>query len=393
MTDKCHTNQHAKHGVTIHDAVGPNFEDLRPLSKKSGQPVVSDDFPVYRDLALLLSEPMKPFDPLRLHPDKIVAHTLGVCAGYTYSDIDTITLMMARMGLEKCRCRTISLYVDAMFIISTAYIIQSEDGKVVILVYRGTQPGNFINWLTDADLSFEKVRFNFKGDNSTAYDVHAGFYRNFRATQFAVGEVLDLALKGKAVSDLPGGSEPKYTMETLYITGHSLGAAMAALMAIAIQNEPQYDRFRNALLAGAVYTFGQPMIGSRELADKCTEDDFIRDRLIRFIYQKDPVPHLPPLETSHHWKHFGREYQYVNKNRIRKVKPARQMYALQLAGAFVAFIVRLIPYLRRIPFTYQFNDHGPQHYITALTPDNSKTEFGDHNYVSDNHRCWLSPKG
>jgi hypothetical protein len=31
---------------------------------------------------------------------------------------------------------------------------------------------------------------------------------------------------------------------------------------------------------------------------------------------------------------------------------------------------------------YQPDDHGPQHYIAALTPQGVMTEFGDYNYTS-----------
>ena len=33
--------------------------------------------------------------------------------------------------------------------------------------------------------------------------------------------------------------------------------------------------------------------------------------------------------------------------------------------------------LRGIPFRFSLNDHGPQHYISAITPPEVPNEFGD----------------
>jgi hypothetical protein len=79
----------------------------------------------------------------------------------------------------------VAQYVDALFICSTSYLVQSADGRVVILAYRGTEPANGINWLTDADVHPDKIAIPFSnGDRS--YAVHEGFYRNVRATRYAV---------------------------------------------------------------------------------------------------------------------------------------------------------------------------------------------------------------
>ncbi|WP_345340872.1 hypothetical protein [Rhodococcus olei] len=41
---------------------------------------------------------------------------------------------------------------------------------------------------------------------------------------------------------------------------------------------------------------------------------------------------------------------------------------------FVASRFRL---LRGLPFRFSLDDHGPQHYIAALTPRGTPNEFGD----------------
>ena len=364
-------------GVRVQDAVAPDPAKLRPLN-----PSAPGIFPVYDNLSNRLLNPPEPFGNDGTHPDRTVAHTLATCAGYAYSDAETVSTMMTRMGLENNRCRMIGEYVDAMFIMSTAFLVQSEDGRVVILAYRGTQPANVISWLTDADLYPTKVGFQIGG--AGPFDVHGGFYRNVRATRYKVTEALLRAKQGIPVTAPPGETQAELKpMEALYVTGHSLGAAMAAIQSILLTTEPrQQENFGKAFRA--TYTFGQPMVGSPKLAAACNADPFLGTNVIRYIYQKDPVPHLPPHDTGK-FANFGREYQFRGNtwHAQKEGEQAGQMrYVLELFGAGLAVAARLLPELRRLPMDYQPDDHGPQHYIAALTPQGVMTEFGDYNYTS-----------
>lgn len=113
--------------MLIDKAIAPSYSTLRPT-----KPIASSTFPVYGD--------------------PTVTHTLAVTAGYAYSDPETVSMMLARMGLAENHCLRVAMSVDAMFILSTAHLVQSSDGSVVILAYRGTEPTNPVNWLTDADV-------------------------------------------------------------------------------------------------------------------------------------------------------------------------------------------------------------------------------------------------
>jgi metal-dependent amidase/aminoacylase/carboxypeptidase family protein len=90
-------------------------------------------------------------------------------------------------------------------------------------------------------------------------------------------------------------------LERLYITGHSLGAAMAVLAAakIAIDESPS---LRHRL--HGVYTFGQPAVGDTRFATQCK--GLFGDRLYRHIYAADVVPCLPPAWDGR-FVHFGEE--------------------------------------------------------------------------------------
>ncbi len=344
-------------------AVAPKYGQLRPMKETT-----SATFPVYRDLVDKLANATN-------SPDRTVAHALGTCAGYAYSDHETVAMIMARMGLEDNRCLMVAESVDAMFICSTAFLVQSKCGRIVILCYRGTEPSNFINWLTDADVHPEKVSFPFP-EQETPAEIHGGFYRNVRATRYAVVTALQLALNGQSV--MGNGETMKNRLERIYITGHSLGGAMAALMGVMLKMEPVYQPIAERM--GAIYTFGQPMIGNQIFARACAQHPFLGGNVFRYIFGHDIVPALPPT-ASGDFAHFGAEYGLDSNSRgspKTNAKPTTQLSNLaELFGAPLEFLAQGIKALRNMPLQHSLYDHGPQHYVAALTPPNIRSEFGD----------------
>jgi hypothetical protein len=343
------------------------------------------------------------------HPVEDIAYALATCSGYAYSDANTVAMMMARMGMPDNHCAEIALSDDAMFVDSTAYLVQSDDGRIVILCYRGTSPLNFIDWMLDADIDPEKISVMLAQDGvgSPPYWVHGGFYRNMRATRSKVVKALDRAVRGESVLE-DGGSMP-HPLKALYLTGHSLGGAMAALMALVLQVEPAYADIRAKLKA--VYTFGQPMVGPPAVAEFTRRVDF--PPLIRYVHQRDVVPRVPPRDSGQ-FEHFGAEYQYrggtwdppsspigqVNLAEFTVLAPSdfvtRRVAALRglptawnsLARTFndlppvrlVSSASQGLPFgdaFVRLPLVYSFEDHSPNYYISKLAPKGVGSEFGD----------------
>ncbi|MGI8807734.1 MAG: lipase family protein [Acidimicrobiales bacterium] len=342
----------------------PSKEVLRPY-----KPTLTPSFPVYHDLAdKLLS--------VSVHPDATVAHALATCSGYAYSEAATLATVMARMGLDENNCVQISTTVDAMFIRSTVFVVQSQDGRVVIVSYRGTEPANIVNWLTDIDINPEKVALPFPGSDGE-FEVHGGFYRNIRATRFEVVATLRDAMEGRSI--LPDGAPPDNPCEALYITGHSLGGALGALLGMMIVSEPEYAALAARLRA--VYTYGQPMVGSPELAAVCDRHPFLGRNVIRYVYGNDVVTRLPPRLTGD-FAHFGREYrcdvQTTPRTWAPSARPRTQIgNLLELAMAPLAFVSRQVPWLTKLHTGASMHDHLPHHYVSALTPPHVRSEFGD----------------
>ncbi|WP_328492884.1 lipase family protein [Streptomyces sp. NBC_00414] len=291
-------------------AKGPSFAELRPLKPATDAGPDPAGFPVHPDLVERLAE-----DKDQPDPDGVVPHTLATCAAYAYAgfaqrgDPETVAMIMTRLGLEENTCQVFEQRVDAMYIASAAYLIQDRDRRIAVLCYRGTQPEDIISILTDADVRPEMLAVELDGRR---HEVHAGFYRNVRATRHLIIEALDRALRGESVVPGEPGTRGR-GLEALYITGHSLGGAMAALMGVMITLEPRYRRIAEKLRA--VYTFGQPMVGGPDFARACEEaagphgTQPLRERMIRYIFDRDVVPALPPRPVGP-YAPFGREFHY-----------------------------------------------------------------------------------
>jgi triacylglycerol lipase len=124
---------------------------------------------------------------------------------------------------------------------------------VILLVLRGTQ--NLDNWLTDADTPLVS-RAPYPGR------VHLGFAR-------AVDQVWPEVRK--LLAALP--------KRPVWVTGHSLGGALATLAALRLVQDGYEVR--------GVYTYGSPRVGNRFF------HSFYNQTNYRFVNNDDVVPHLP----------------------------------------------------------------------------------------------------
>lgn len=348
--------------MKIEHAVAPSYAELRPF-----KPETTATFPVYPDLVDRLVA-------THAHPDDALRFVMAVCASYAYGDADTLAMIMARLGLERNRCLKIAEYVDVLFLTSTAYLIQSQDGRAAILCYRGTPPTSLITWLTDFEV--EPVKLPMAGPNGTTnYDVHAGFYRNVRSTRYKVLGALQLAIDGESI--VPGEEKPEHPLEALYVVGHSLGGASASMLAAMLfADRTHYGELIKRLRA--VYTYGAPMIGSPDFADACDDDPFLGEQVIRYVYANDIVPQVPPKESGS-FKHFGKEYRYTppgTGGQWDPSTPRTQMSNLiEIFTTPLSIVAKTLNVTRHLPFHASLADHLPQYYIDALTPPDIHSEF------------------
>ena len=135
----------------------------------------------------------------------------------------------------------------------------SGNDKLIVVAFRGTQPKELQDWLTDAD--FELVDGPFG-------KVHDGFYGALRLVWREIKQSI------KSFQDRG---------QSLWFTGHSLGAALANLAAAALRED---DKPVHGL-----YTFGQPRVGNREFERNFNAD--FKPRYFRFVNNNDLVTRVP----------------------------------------------------------------------------------------------------
>jgi len=126
---------------------------------------------------------------------------------------------------------------------------------MLVLAFRGTEK-KFADFKTDANAGLVAVRDDQK--------VHQGFYESFQA------------VKQKIEADLK-----KHPGVSLYITGHSLGGALAIVA----------TKYLGADSVGACYTFGGPRVGNISFAES------IKTPIYRVVNVADAVTRLPPGEV------------------------------------------------------------------------------------------------
>jgi pimeloyl-ACP methyl ester carboxylesterase len=255
----------------------------------------------------------------------------------------------------------------SLLIEATAFVIFDKATKVAVLAFRGTVPDSLINWLTDA----ESAKYRF-GDGF----VYSGFFANVEAVWADIVTVLDEPLR-------------KMEIEHLYITGHSLGAAMATLAAAKIFENPTEKDVAWWGRVRGVYAFASPMVGDAPFANEF-EGKFGK-LLYRYTYDQDVVPCLPPLSVDPGFKHFGhRRFARTCEDTWREVGEDRHASLLDLGFVSESFITRRISALRafgNVVFPFSLDDHSPRGYMDVSRNSIAPEEVWDTKRVG-----WQAPQ-
>lgn len=157
-------------------------------------------------------------------------------------------------------------------------------------------------------------------------------------------------------------AEPQKSLRALYITGHSLGGAMAALAAAQIWMDSKYRKLREKLCG--VYTYGAPMVAAPELARVLHKD--VGHAVFRHVYRKDIVPRLPPVAAGR-FEHFGMEYRSNGGDDGWELsRHSSQVWSASslLVGA-AAWAAAQLPLLSNIRLPVSWDHHSPRYYMRA----------------------------
>ncbi|KAL5730132.1 hypothetical protein ACHQM5_002993 [Ranunculus cassubicifolius] len=181
-----------------------------------------------------------------------------------------------------------------------------KNAKRILLAFRGTSSTQDIS--TDVDYSW--ISF---GDGMGR--VHAGF---MKALGFDVSTVLAKKYTGEkklayySLRDTLETLLQKNKDAELFITGHSLGGALAILFPALLLKNQEYDLMSR--LCG-IYTFGQPRVGDKDFAGFMMEYMDLRYKYHRVVFRYDIVARVPCdiPRLPYNWckfVHFGRKHIY-----------------------------------------------------------------------------------
>ncbi len=199
------------------------------------------------------------------------------------------------------------------------YVLEHDNHFIV--AFRGTEPKSISD--IKADLRFIKTYHRGEGK------VHRGF-------MIEVWKLADLLANHIYQTD-----------KQVYVTGHSLGGAMATLYSTLCRpkNKP------------VVYTYGAP---------RCGNEDYCRlypNQLYRVVNNNDAVPTVPYRVMG--YRHTG-ETIYINHyGNIRNLTPW-QKFKDHLRGRFAAW--------RKLEFFDGIRDHSIDKYCQAMYKDWSNNE-------------------
>jgi triacylglycerol lipase len=214
---------------------------------------------------------------------------------------------------------------------STQMFVAGND-KALIAAFRGTEK-NLEDFLSDA-----KIRLT----GGPLGMVHEGFGMALSTVWTQVLEAL------KDYHDAGQG---------LWITGHSLGAALATLATAKLLEKPEQLPGVKPQVRG-LYTFGSPRVGNGEFAKRF--DELFKPKTFRFVNHRDIVTRVAP-RTLLGYSHVGQCY-YIDKEGDLKTDPSAWTMFLEAVKAGTS------PFFEQIAgkSTNAIQDHSMDGYVERI---------------------------
>lgn len=209
-----------------------------------------------------------------------------------------------------------------------------RQGKEIFIVYRGSQTQG--DWFSNLRIIQTKRKLfpSKNGQDKIQGEVHRGFHaqytrRDSQRNQPSISEIIATTLTKEVVAG-----------KTIYITGHSLGGALATLTAAHVKLlHPDTDVH--------LYTSASPRVG-----DKAFQKSFQAlgiKKAFRIFNTEDKVPKLPPpLELpfqNPQYEHIGENLEFTSDTGSIQFNHTLPIYARALG-------------LNHTQFNYLNNDDG-----------------------------------
>ncbi|KAJ6980679.1 hypothetical protein NC653_024122 [Populus alba x Populus x berolinensis] len=156
--------------------------------------------------------------------------------------------------------------------------------KRLIVAFRGTEQVRWKDLRTDlmvvpTGLNPERIGGDFKQE----VQVHSGFLSAYDSVRIRIISIIKLL-----ISYVDNGAEPPFKWH-VYLTGHSLGGALATLLALELSSSQLVKR---GAISVTMYNFGSPRVGNKKFAEVYNQK--VKDSW-RVVNHRDIVPTVPRL--------------------------------------------------------------------------------------------------
>lgn len=176
--------------------------------------------------------------------------------------------------------------------VDNTQVYVGQNAESIVVAFRGSEfPGSldgFKDWLLTNSRNFLVLPEGRIGTDFAAAGVGARFHRGFMAALEEVWSPLLSAVE----------SARKTKERPIWVTGHSLGGAIALLAAW---------RFHQSFLpVHQIVTFGAPMVGNQAAANAYLKE--FPGKIFRYVDHTDMVPKMPLMSLlSNHYDHVQQE--------------------------------------------------------------------------------------
>jgi hypothetical protein len=198
--------------------------------------------------------------------------------------------------------------------------VSKDDPKLAVVAFRGTDKDDPTDLADDGNAL--KIPWERGGK------VHAGF----AGALADVSPALETALQGINCRML--------------FTGHSLGAALATLLA-------------GVKTPDALYTFGSPLVGDADFVATLTNV-----KNFRYVDCCDIVTRIPPAGLG--YAHLGQPY-YIAQDRSVTFNPGDDFIRKDRLEAFLEYPFKYEAWKKENVGVRELADHTPVNYVTAVT--------------------------
>ncbi|NUM34686.1 MAG: hypothetical protein HUU50_09085 [Candidatus Brocadiae bacterium] len=204
-----------------------------------------------------------------------------------------------------------------------------EEKPFIVIAFRGTEPDDYRDILTDIVVMKRK-------HESRNFNIHAGFFEAFKILWGTPTDYDNIKIEGnKGIINYLS----KINLEKnipIYITGHSLGGAIATLAAY------EYN-------PTATYTFGQPRVGDKSFLEHFEANTKLSKSFYRIVNNADIVSRIPSQNMG--FQHVGNLKSFNHKGELSEENITRYKPFFSGVKSFkwifflsVIFFVLLLPH-------------------------------------------------